>query len=1208
MRAAGRFEAVFEGHSAQVVACEPFMTTSRFTHLHVHSEYSLLDGACRLGELIKQAKSLNMSHLALTDHGVMHGSLEFYQKATAEGIQPIIGVEAYVAPRSRHDKSGGRDTSVDDRSDKSANHLVLLAKDFTGYQNLMRLASIAQLEGFYYKPRIDREVLREYSEGIIGLSACLKGEVAQFILDGEHDNAVKRAKEYQEIFGEGNYFLEVQPNGLTEQDEVNTVLRDVSKELSIPLVATTDVHYLTPEAAKTQDCLICIGTKKTLADPNRLKLSTQELYLKSGEQMAKQMPDFIDAVENTALVAEQCTLEINYDGTKLIMPGFEIPEDEESHEQYLRNLVYKGAEERYGEVTDEITARIEKELDIILGQDFTGYFLIVWDYMNWARQQGISVGPGRGSAAGSVVAFCLYITDIDPIKYDLLFERFLNPERISPPDIDTDFSDKRREEVIRYVQDKYGHDRVAQIATFGTIGAKNAVRDVARVMGLPAAEGDRIAKMIPDGLGVTLTQALEEVPELKRLSEQDSIHQELFRHALAIEGMVRQTSTHAAGVIIAPDELSKFTPLMRGANKDEDVATQYEMKVLESIGLLKMDFLGLKNLSVIDGAVDTIHQRHDPDFDIESIPMDDPKTFDLLCRAKTNGVFQLESTGIKEVLRKLQPESFTDVIALLALYRPGPLGSGMVDDFVNRRHGRAEITYDHPSLEPILKETYGIILYQEQVMQIANAIAGFSLGQADIMRRAMGKKKVDLLNKIEGDFYAGAQEKGVDKSVAQRLWNLIFQFAGYGFNKSHSAAYAVITYRTAYLKANYPAAFLASLLTTDMGDSNKIVRYKGDCADHGIALLPPDINESKDVFTVTDDGIRFGLAAIKSVGMGAVRAIIREREAQGAFKSLEDFCQRMAGQTINKTLIESLIRVGAFDSFNQTRATLIAAYPSILERIQGEMRDLAVGQDSLFGDFDEAEDEAPGMEELPELENNEIALDERKLLGFYLSWHPLMAYQSEVDLFTTHQAGPLNELEGEDLGTVRLMGIVTELKKKKTRNGDRMAVFELQDMSGSVEVAVMPNLLEKNEGLLVDDAIVVLEGAASRRGSDVSVRADRLYSLDDCWRHSVREMHLYASCDTLTEDRMMQLKGRLLGSSGEVPVVLFIRVPDVGLVRYELESSFKIQPSRDLKTEIEGILDSGSVRFAGGGFPKANGNGRNGRNGNGRYRRHANAG
>ena len=666
------------------------MSESRFVHLHVHSEYSLLDGACRLKDLVQMAKDLGMAHLALTDHGVMHGSLEFYQKAVDAGIHPIIGVEAYVAPRSIHDKKGGGDFNIDDLSDKSNFHLILLAKNMKGYQNLMRLCSIAQLEGFYYKPRIDRTILREYSEGLIGLSACLKGEIPFHLMNGRPDEAEALAREYAEIFAEDSFYLEVQSNGLAEQIKVNEGLRKLANDLSLPMAATADVHYLRPDDHKTQDCLICIGTKKTLNDPNRLRISTHELYLKPGSVMEEQLGDFPGAIENTWKIAEQCELELKYDGSKLHMPNFDIPKEEKSHEDYLRNLVYQGAEERYGEVTQEIKDRIERELDIIIGQDFTGYFLIVWDYMNFARKKKISVGPGRGSAAGSVVAYCLYITDIDPLKYGLLFERFLNPERISPPDIDTDFSDKRRDEVIRYVQEKYGKDRVCQIATFGTIGAKNAIRDVNRVMGLPAAEGDRIAKLVPDGLGVTLKQALDDVPELRRAREQDQVHEELFRHALAVEGMARQTSTHAAGVIIAPDDLWKFTPLMRGADKENDISTQFSMKSVETIGLLKMDFLGLKNLSVIDGAVKIVHERYDPDFDITTIPMDDEKTFDLLARAKSNGVFQLESTGIKEILRQFQPGTFSDVIALLALYRPGPLGSGMVDDFIKRKHGGRE--------------------------------------------------------------------------------------------------------------------------------------------------------------------------------------------------------------------------------------------------------------------------------------------------------------------------------------------------------------------------------------------------------------------------------------------------------------------------------------------------------------------------------------
>ncbi|MGC9326691.1 MAG: DNA polymerase III subunit alpha, partial [Candidatus Hinthialibacter sp.] len=808
----------------------------------------------------------------------------------------------------------------------------------------------------------------------------------------------------------------------------------------------------------------------------------------------------------------------------------------------------------------------------------------------------------------SVVAYSLYITDIDPLQHGLLFERFLNPERISPPDIDTDFSDKRRDEVIRYTYEKYGKDRVAQIATFGTIGAKNAVRDVARVLGLPASEGDRIAKLIPDDLKITLQKALDDVPELQRIRNQDEIHKELFQRALAIEGMVRQTSTHAAGVIIAPDDLCKFTPLMRGANKEEDVSTQYEMKNLETIGLLKMDFLGLKNLSVIDGAVEIIHERYDPDFDIRHIPLDDPQTYELLGRAKTNGVFQLESTGMKEILRQLLPETFSDIVALLALYRPGPLGSGMVDDFIRRKKGEAEIVYDHPLLEPILKETYGIILYQEQVMKIANVIAGFSLGQADLMRRAMGKKKEAILVGMEKDFYAGAQKNGVDKAIAQRLWSLIFKFAGYGFNKSHSAAYAIITYRTAYLKAHFPHAFLASLLTTDMGDANKVVKYVRDCKEQGIEVLPPDINESKENFTVTNEGIRFGLAAIKSVGAGAVRSIINEREKKGPYKSLFEFCERSEPKILTKTVLEGLIRANAFDSFGYTHATLLEAYPSALERAHGILHDRAIGQDSLFGAFDD-EDEAPQEQliNLPELSQNEILKDEKKFLGIYISGHPLNEHEAEMAIFASDEAGDL--IEKKELGRVRMAGIVTDVKKKKIKSGDRMGLIMLEDKSGAIEVAVMPDMLEKRESILTENALLVVEGQANHRGDQISVRADRILTFEEAWNQYIREMHISFSTDQFDEESIMRLKGQILYTPGDIEVFLHINLPDIGVVEYKLES--KVQPSLRLKRSIEDMLTEGTVTFKGsvgngtGGRGKngrANGRYSNGRNSNGNYR------
>ena len=894
--------------------------------------------------------------------------------------------------------------------------------------------------------------------------------------------------------------------------------------------------------------------------------------------MKKTLPGFEDAVYNTLDVARRCNLDLHhYDGKTLHMPNFEIPPDYKTKQDYLRALIYKGAEERYNGVTQEIRDRIERELEVIFGQDFTGYFLIVWDYINFARKNGISVGPGRGSAAGSVVAYALKITDIDPLRFGLLFERFLNPERISPPDIDTDFSDQRRDELIRYVQERYGKDRVAQIATFGTIGAKNAVRDVARVLGLPPAEGDRISKMIPDGLGVTLESALADVPELRRLREQDSVHEELFRHALAIEGMARQTSTHAAGVIIAPDDLAKFTPLMRGANKEEDVSTQYEMKNLEMIGLLKMDFLGLKNLSVIDGAVDIIHKRYDKSFDINTIPLDDKKTFELLGKGKTNGVFQLESTGMKEILKKLEPEYFSDIIALLALYRPGPLGSGMVDDFINRKKGISEIVYDHPSLEPILKETYGIILYQEQVMQIANVIAGFSLGQADLMRRAMGKKKTDILDKIENEFYEGAKKNAVDINIAKRLWSLIYKFAGYGFNKSHSAAYAIITYRTAFMKANFPDAFMASILTTDMGDTNKVVKYVSDCQDMGIKVMPPDVNNSDVDFTATNEGIRFGLAAIKNVGENAVRAIIQERGKNGKYKSLDDFCARAKNNILSKSLIESLVRAGTFDTMGHTRATLVDAIPRAVELAQKVQKDKSAGQDSLFGDiFEEDSDVEDSIrEELPELDHKDLLRDEKALLGIFITGHPLSEYDSELSLFVTDRAGDL--FEKKELGKVRMAGIVSDLKKKKIKSGDRMGLFNLEDQTGSVEVAIMPDLLTEKESIITEGEIMVVEGVAQLRGDSVSVRADMIMTLAEAWPRFIREMHLNLTSSQLSNDQLLRLKGTLLQSNGSARVVLHVKFPDIGTVDYELEHSYFITPNHDLKKKMDELFDRDAV-------------------------------
>lgn len=1150
------------------------MPVKSFVHLHVHSTYSLLDGASRIQDLVKATSRLGMSGLALTDHGNMHGALEFYWTCKAEGIQPIIGCEVYFT--RGHRTSRGKNGE----SDRDNYHLILLAKNVQGYRNLMKMVSLAHLEGFYYRPRIDWEILEQFHEGIVCTSACMKSEFASLVLRDRYDEAKEIGAEFARLSGEGNFYLEVQCNGLPDQRKVNRAYREISDELGLPLVATTDVHYLTADDADTQDILICIGTRKTLEDERPLGVQTREMYLKSPEKIAEQLPDFQDAIANTVEIGRRCNVELEYDGTKLHMPGFEIPTEKESKESYLRGLVAEGAKRRYVTITDEIQQRIDRELEVIVGQEFTSYFLIVWDFIRYARERGISIGPGRGSAAGSVVAYCLYITDIDPLEHGLLFERFLNPDRTSPPDIDIDFSDVRRDEVIRYVQNKYGHNRVAQIVTFGTIGAKNAIRDVGRVMRIPVTECDRICKQIPDQLGIRLEKALEASPELRQTIGQDKRYRNLFERALSIEGMVRQTSTHAAGLIIAPRDLTEYTPLMRGADKEHDICTQYSMKSLEKIGLLKMDFLGLKNLSVIDRCIEIIRETRGEEIDITRIPLDDFQTYDLLGRAKTNGVFQLESTGMKDILKKLGPTQFSDLVAVLALYRPGPLGSGMVDEFIKRKHGQQKFTYDHPILEPILRETYGTILYQEQVMQIASAIAGFSLGQADLMRRAMGKKDVELLNEQKARFLKGAEENGVPAETARKLWDLIHHFAGYGFNKSHSAAYAIITYRTAWLKTHYPMEFLAALMTADMGNTNQIVKYMKDCQEMAIEVFPPDINRSGETFTVTASGIPFGLAAIKNVGGGAVRSIIKERERGGEYQSLEDFCMRMEPGVMNRGMMESLIRAGALDGFRHTRSTLLAALPEIMDRAQGAVRDRAVGQISLFGEVDEGDEELTDrLEELPELPADEILSYEKSLLGIYITSHPLADHEKEVRLFATNTAQHLHD-ENTNLDDVRIAGIVVKVKMKNLKSGERLAILTVEDLTGEVEVAVMPKLLEQKGHLIKEKQKLVVNGRGERRGDQVSIRAAEICTWEEAWTRYISRVHIRLQASGMDDHRLRSLGELLQQRSGRTPVTLHIAIPQIGEVLYEVGSEYHVTPGRDLQESVELLLDEESLWFS----------------------------
>ncbi|MFZ5899470.1 MAG: DNA polymerase III subunit alpha [Bacillota bacterium] len=1054
---------------------------SSFVHLHCHTEYSLLDGAARIPDLVRSARELGMTSLAITDHGAMFGVVDFYNACRKEEIKPILGCEVYVATRTMQDKQAG----VDDKQ----YHLVLLAENDEGYKNLLRLVSLGYTEGFYYKPRVDKEVLYRYHKGLIALSGCLAGEVAHFALQGEMEKARACAGEYRDIFGDA-FFLELQDHGLKEQGPVNRALVDIGRQLGIPLVATNDVHYVRRADAEIHDILLCIQTGKTVLDNQRMRFDSQEFYLKSPEQMAAIFGEIPSSLTNTALIAERCR--VNLGSETLHLPEYKVPEGYNVN-TYLRELCYRGARERYGEITDEIAARIDFELGVISQMGFSGYFLIVWDFIHYARKRGVLVGPGRGSAAGSIVSYCLGITNLDPLPYGLLFERFLNPERVSMPDIDIDFCFERRQEVIDYVFDRYGRDRVAQIITFGTMAARAAVRDVGRALGMPYAEVDRVAKLIPPELGMTIDKALQ-TQELARLYETDEQVAKLIDIARALEGMPRHASIHAAGVVIAKETLTNYLPLYR--TSDGVIATQFAKETVEKLGLLKMDLLGLRTLTVIGEAVNLIRQTRGITLDMNALPLDDPATYDLLGRGETIGVFQLESSGMRAILRDLRPEAFEDVIALVALYRPGPLGSGMVDDFIQRKHGIKEVTYLHPLLQPILKDTYGVILYQEQVMRIASDMAGFTLGEADLLRRAMGKKKPEIIAGLRSRFVEGAVKKGVDPSIAGQVFDLMEYFAGYGFNKSHSAAYALIAYQTAYLKANYPAEFMAALLTSVKDHTDKVSVYVEECRRLEIDVLPPDVNESRENFTISGGKIRFGLAAIKNVGLGAVQAIIEAREKEGPFKSLVDFLQRVDGRLINKRAMESLIKAGAFGSLGAYRSQLLAVLDQALEIAHKAQKEKESGQMSLFGGLDEPgtayEVALPEMRELP---RRQLLALEKETMGLYISGHPLSQYRHLLRSVSSANCHEIAEMTAGK--QVILGGLLTGFKRITTKKGEPMAFFTLEDLTGRVEVVVFPRVFEQARSVLSPDAAILVTGTVAANGDEKKVLADNITSLDE---------------------------------------------------------------------------------------------------------------
>ena len=1022
------------------------MQHSDFVHLHVHSEYSLLDGAAQLEKLVAKAKELKFPAIALTDHGNLFGAIDFYQAAQKGGIKPIVGCELYVAPRGRKERGG------EDGGYEGANHLTVLVRNLTGYKNLIKLVAKAYLEGFYYKPRVDKELLAQHADGLLVLSGCLNSEVSRLISAGEHDRAREAAGWHQEVFGKDHYFMEVQAHGLDEQTKVTAETLKLAQAIGAPIAGTNDSHYLEAGHGRAHEALLCIQTGSTLLDPKRWRFSTEEFYVKSADEMARVFAEIPDACRNTLAVAERCNLTLEFGSFHL--PRYVVPENH-TLESYLEHVARDGLKRRNGaNPGDAIEERFAHELRIIEKMGFAGYFLVVWDFIHYARERGIAVGPGRGSSAGSLVAYCLGITNVDPIRYGLLFERFLNPERISMPDMDIDFADDRRDEVIRYVAEKYGHDRVAHIITFGTLGAKAAIRDVGRVLGMTYADVDRIAKLVPAfPLNITLDDAYQKSPPLAEMVKTQTNVKELWDIARTLEGCTRHASVHASAVVISDDALDEHIPLYKDPKRPE-LITGFAMGPIEKLGLLKMDFLGLRTLTVLANTVALIRDSRGVAIDLDTLPLDDAKTYALLTDARTFGVFQLESGGMRDALRGLKPSSLEDVIAMVSLYRPGPME--LIPDFIARKHGRAKITYEHPAMQKFTQGTYGIMVYQEQIMQIASEMAGFTMGEADTLRRAMGKKDRELMAKQRDKFLAGCAEKGTAAAKAERVWELMEKFAGYGFNKSHAAAYALVAYQTAYFKANYPVEFMAALLTSEMGDTDKIVKYIDECRAMDLRVQPPDVNVSAVQFSVAGDTIRFGLAAIKNVGEAAMESILATRKQDGPFKSLEDFCARVDLRLVNRRVLESLIKAGAFDSLGLPRAHLMAGVDTALETGQRQQREKAEGQASFF-DLLPTPVAAPKAEPIAlvaEWDSDQRLEFEKEVLGFYISGHPLARYASMVESFGITST---SEIAAKSAGArVLLFGQVAALKETATKSGSRMAFVTLEDMVGTVEVTVFP--------------------------------------------------------------------------------------------------------------------------------------------------------
>jgi DNA polymerase-3 subunit alpha len=1148
---------------------------SQFVHLHLHSQYSLLDGANRLGDVLDAAVEAGMPAVALTDHGNMFGAIEFYDGARKRGLKPLIGIEAYTTPYGRHDRTPGQGSS---------NHLVLLAKNEVGYRNLLKLTSKSYLEGFYYKPRLDKELLRAHSEGIVALSACLKGEVNETLHRQGEEAAEERARELLEIFGEGNFFLELQNHGIPQQIQSNEVLRRLSKRLGIPLVATNDCHYLRKDDAQAHDVLLCIGTQKNVSDPDRLRYASDQFFMKTEAEMHAVFPEDGEAVENTLRVAELCDLTIPRG--QFHLPEFPVPPGY-TLDSYFEKVAREGLEQRLEglrrvqagvlrkfsrEIYDR---RLATEIEIIKTMGFPGYFLVVWDFMRYSRDNGIPVGPGRGSAAGSLVSYSLRITDIDPLQYDLLFERFLNPDRVSMPDIDIDFCMRRRGEVIQYVSDRYGKDRVAQIITFGTLAAKAVIRDVGRVMGVPYAKVDRIAKMVPD-MTRSLATAVEEVDALKAESLQDAEVGRIIEIGCRLEGLTRHASVHAAGVVITPQPTEELVPLYRVKKGDQEtIMTQWDKDAVESLGLLKMDFLGLRTLTVIDDTVKILaHQGIE--LDLDTLSLDDPDTYQLFCDGRTSGVFQFESSGMKDLLRRAKPSKFEDLAAFNALYRPGALSVGMVEEYIQRKLGRKKVAFILPETRPILEETYGVIVYQEQVMLIAVEVAGFTMAEADLLRKAMGKKSVTAMAKQKELFLQGAEKRGKDRAKADELWNYIEPFAGYGFNKSHSVAYALLAYRTAYLKAHYPVAFMAAMLNSEMSSSDNVAKYIQECREMGIQVLPPDINTSDWLFNVEDRCVRFGLGGIKGIGEGSVEAILAARREVGSFQGLAHLASEVDLKATNHKVFECLIKAGAFERQERNRRALLEVLDSALEYGSRKQQERLDGQSTLFGGT--AVERGPEPDPLlPPWPERERLRYEKEALGLYLTGNPLSVYQEELERRGLGQIEALKEAGGAD-GSVRLGGLVTRVRRTRIKSGPNagrfMGRFVLEDLSGVLPVAVFANQLQQFGHLLQEEKVVQVQGTVRERGSGLEMNLEEMAEIRLA-RDRILSLELNLPGEMAAED-LFRLRDVLIENPGETPVRLRLRLPE-STVLISPRMDLCVAPGPDLAVTLEGLLGAGSV-------------------------------